>query len=489
MMCSTLRLVLWTGWAGLTLFAAQAEAGGKARKPNIIVILADDLGYADVGFHGCKDIPTPHLDSLAKRGVRFTNGYVSGPYCSPTRAGLLTGRYQNRFGHEFNPGGGVQQGLPTSEVTLADRLRALGYRTGLVGKWHLGGTAKMQPTARGFDEFFGFLGGAHSYFPDKKGKGILRGTSPVEEKEYLTDAFAREAVSFIEKHHKDPFFLYLAFNAVHTPMDATEKYLKRFPSIADSQRQKYAAMLSAMDDAVGRVLAKLRERGLEEDTLIFFLSDNGGPTMVGTTINGSINLPLRGSKRQLLEGGVRVPFVVCWKGRLPEGKTHDHPVIALDILPTAIAAAGGTVQAEWKLDGVNLLPHLQGKINAAPHDTLYWRFGEQFAIRHGDWKLVQYDKTGMHLYNLREDIGEQNDLAAKQPERVKLLKDVWSKWNAQLAEPLWGQGKKAKLKKEDNTSLDVLPAPEARWQHIGSTPAAIFATDSRRGEGPASRVR
>jgi arylsulfatase A-like enzyme len=451
--------------AGSALFAvpSRADASGKSKKPNVIIILADDLGYADVGFHGCKDIPTPHIDALAKGGVRFTNGYVSGPYCSPTRAGLLTGRYQNRFGHEFNPGGGGQQGLPLSETTIANRLRALGYATGLVGKWHLGGIAKMQPTERGFQEYFGFLGGAHSYFPAMKGKGILRGTNPVEEKDYLTEAFAREALAFIDKHAKEPFFLYLAFNAVHTPMDATEKHLKRFPNIADPQRQKYAAMLSAMDDAIGQVLVKLRERGIEEDTLIFFLSDNGGPTMVGTTINGSINRPLRGSKRQLLEGGVRVPFVIYWKGRLPAGKTYEQPVIALDIYPTILAAAGQVAPADWKLDGVNLLPYLDGKIKQPPHENLYWRFGEQLALRRGDWKLVQYDKTGLHLYNLKEDIGEATNLAAKMPDKVKELKAAWDRWNADLAPPLWGAGKKAKLKEVRHLTDSIHPL-QREWR-------------------------
>jgi arylsulfatase A-like enzyme len=425
-----------TAWV---LQADLAQAGTKTRKPNVVILLADDMGYADVGFHGCTDIPTPNIDSLARQGVRFSSGYVSGPYCSPTRAGMLTGRYQNRFGHEFNPGGAA--GLPLQETTLANRLQSLGYATALIGKWHLGGSPKMHPMARGFQEFFGFLGGAHSYVTSA---GIQRGTQPANEKEYLTDALAREAVAFIDKHAKDPFFLYLAFNAVHTPMEATDKYLERFPKIQDKMRRTYAAMLSAMDDAIGQVLAKLREKGLEEDTLIFFFSDNGGPTMVGTTINGSRNFPLRGSKRQTLEGGIRVPFIVAWKGRLPAGKVYDHPIIALDVYPTALAAAGKEVPGDWKIDGVNLLPYLQGKNDKAPHDFLFWRFGEQMAVRHGDWNLVRYEKSGLQLYNLKNDIGQKNDLASTQPERLRELKTAWDRWNTELVDPLWGGGKKLK---------------------------------------------
>ncbi len=430
----------------LCALAPFGHAQGKdVRKPNVVILLADDLGYADVGFHGCKDIPTPHIDALAKGGVRCTNGYVSGVYCSPTRAGLMTGRYQQRFGHEFNPGGGKKgdaaAGLPLSETTLADRLKAAGYATGLVGKWHLGANAKMHPNQRGFQEFFGFLGGAHAYFAEDT-KTILRNGQVVREKEYLTDAFAREAVAFIDRHQKHPFFLYLAFNAVHTPMHAGEKYLSRFPNIQDKQRRTYAAMLSAMDDAVGAVMAKLRTAGLEENTLVYFFSDNGGPTMQGTTINGSSNAPLRGSKRQTLEGGIRVPFVVSWKGKLPAGKVYDHPVIQLDLHTTALTAAGVEVKPEWKLDGVNLLPYLEGKNSAKPHETLYWRFGQQMAIRHGAWKLVQYDATGRKLYHLAEDIGESKDLAMSSPEKVKELETIWQTWNAQLAKPLWGGGAK-----------------------------------------------
>ncbi|MCI0456177.1 MAG: sulfatase [Gemmataceae bacterium] len=439
--------------------ASPLLAGDKPRKPNIVILLADDMGYADVGFQGCRDIPTPHIDALANNGVRCTNGYVSGVYCSPTRAGLLIGRYQQRFGHEFNPGNKGDAeilGLPLTETTLADRLKAAGYTTGLVGKWHLGNAPKFHPQKRGFDEFFGFLAGAHSYFPGQ-GAPIYRGTTAVKEPEYLTDAFAREAVAFIDRHKAKPFFLYLAFNAVHTPMHATDDRLKQFSAIPDQARRTYAAMLAAMDEAVGKVLERLRSAGLEENTLVFFFSDNGGPTMPGTTINASRNTPLRGSKRTTLEGGIRVPFVVQWKGKLPAGKVYDQMVIQLDVLPTALAAAGVESRPEGPQDGVNLLPYLTGQNTQPPHATLYWRMGQQLAIRQGDWKLVQYDPTAdgttggpsrgaasgvtpRRLYHLAQDIGEANDLAAKHPEKVKELEAAWQNWNAQLARPLWGAG-------------------------------------------------
>src|SRR5688572_15673401 len=282
-----------------------ATSAAVARQPNVIVIVADDMGYADIGVHGCQDIPTPHIDSLAKNGVRCSNGYVSHPYCSPTRAGLMTGRYQQRFGHEFNPGPPTDRtpgiGLPLTETTMADRFKAAGYKTGIVGKWHLGHTDDaFHPLNRGFDSFFGFLGGSHSYLRSGTGHtAIFRGKEEVQEKEYLTDAFAREGVAFMEKHKAEPFFLYWAFNAVHGPMEAADKYLQRFAGIQDPKRRTYAGMLAALDDAVGRGLAKLKELGLEENTLVFFLSDNGGPTAV----NASDNRPLNGVKATTMEGG------------------------------------------------------------------------------------------------------------------------------------------------------------------------------------------
>ncbi|MES2694623.1 MAG: sulfatase-like hydrolase/transferase [Verrucomicrobiota bacterium] len=427
-------------------FVHSGLAADTARKPNILFIVGDDMGYADVGFHGCKDIPTPHLDALAKSGVRFTNGYVSGPYCSPTRAGLMTGRYQEKFGHEFNAGA-AGTGLPLTETMIAARLKAGGYHTGLVGKWHLGTSAEMQPPRRGFDEFFGFLGGAHSYF-DRA--GIVRGTEPVKELDYLTDAFGREAVSFVERNKGTPWFLYLAFNAVHTPMHATDARLAKFAHIKDTRRQTYAAMMVAMDEAIGSVRAKLAETGQEQNTFVIFISDNGGPAMPGVTVNGSINTPLRGSKRTTLEGGIRVPFLVSWPGTVKPG-VYEQPAIQLDLTATAFAAARMEPKADWKLDGVNLLPYLSGEKKGAPHDALYWRFGEQMAIRMGDYKLVRYDSnadtrtgkarqpvTSAKLYHLGKDIGEAKDLAASEPGKVKELQTKWDAWNATLVAPLWG---------------------------------------------------
>jgi arylsulfatase A-like enzyme len=445
-------------WAlGIVHWVSAAQSG----KPNILFIVGDDMGYADVGFHGCLDIPTPQLDALAKASVRCTSGYVSGPYCSPTRAGLLTGRYQNRFGHEFNAGA-AGTGLPLGETTVAARLKAAGYRTALVGKWHLGGEEPYHPQNRGFDEFFGFLGGAHDYFDDQ---GILRGRQQVDEKEYLTDALGREAAAFVEKHTAEPWFLYLAFNAVHTPMQADDPRLMKFAGLSDGKRRTYAAMMLALDDAVGRVLKKLDETSQRQNTLVCFISDNGGPVMPGTTTNASSNKPLRGGKRTTLEGGIRVPFLVSWPGHVPPG-VFDKPVIQLDLTATALAAAGVAIRPDWKLEGVDLVPFFAGQNAAAPHETLYWRFGQQMAIRDGDYKLVRYDTnadtlTGAggqpvsapQLYNLASDISESRDLAASLPDKVKDLQAKWDAWNKDNVAPLWGgggqggKGKKARAQK------------------------------------------
>jgi arylsulfatase A-like enzyme len=436
----------------LALSSWPAEAGEKkSRKPNIIILLADDLGYADLSCQGSKDIVTPHIDSLAKNGVRCTSGYVSAPYCSPTRAGMLTGRYQQRFGHEFNPAllsfGGKGQGLSLDERTLADWLKLAGYRTGMVGKWHLGEEEAYHPQRRGFDDFFGFLTGAHSYVEttDKRFGPILRGNEKADAGAYLTDTFGKEAVDFIGRNKDRPFFLYVPFNAVHTPMQAPAAAEKEFAKITNAKRRTYLAMTRKLDDAVGAILAKLRELNLEEDTLIFFLSDNGGPT-VKFSPNGSVNGLLRGSKGDTWEGGIRVPFIVQWKGHVPAGKTYDQPVISLDIAATSLAAAHYSPKTDKALDGVNLLPFLEGKKADSPHAALYWRFGSQMAIRKGDFVLVRpsmsekpYSDVAMKpmLFDLTKDIGQKKDLAAQQPEMVRAMQADWNAWNAGLIEPRW----------------------------------------------------
>jgi len=423
----------------------------KGKKPNIVLIISDDMGYADIGCHGCKDIPTPNIDTVARNGVRFTNGYVSCPVCSPTRAGLITGRYQQRFGHEFNTGpppGGLREhvGLPLTEATMADVLKPAGYVTGAVGKWHLGLSKHFHPLERGFDEFFGFLHGGHSYIDPGLGtfNPILRGTEPVDEKEYLTDAFSREAVAFVERHHDEPFFLYLAYNAVHTPMQAPQRYQESFKNITEPKRRIYAGMLTAMDEGIGKLLTKLRELGLEEDTLLFFVNDNGGPTPA----NGSRNDPLRATKGTMYEGGIRVPFMVQWPRRLKAGSVYDHPVIALDILPTAAAAVGAGLPGDRKLDGVNLLPCLTGKKKKPPHETLFWRNGQNHAVRKGNWKLVKMrDQIG--LFDLSSDIGESRDLKEQRPDVLKQMQDAYERWNSQMVEPVWTiQRRQRKTKKK-----------------------------------------
>ena len=449
---SRIRTLAATALAALLCCTAHA-------KPNILVILADDLGYGELSCQGfTKQIPTPNIDSIAKNGVRFTSGYVSGPYCSPTRAGFMTGRYQQRFGHEFNPGpaeAAVENfGLPLAEKTIGNRLHDAGYATGWFGKSHLGYKPPFHPLKRGFDEYFGFLGGAHDYLDAAADphNPILKGTEPVNNIGYTTEAFGQHAVDFIAKHKSEPWFCYLPFNAVHAPLESTSTYLERFTSIENKKRRTFCAMLSAMDDAVGKVLAQVRANGQEENTLIFFFSDNGGPTPSTTSGNG----PLRGFKAQTWEGGIRIPFMMQWKGKIPAGKVDDRPVIQLDIHPTALAAAGVEAPADAKFDGVNLLPYVTGEQSGPPHEALYWRLGQQIAIRSGDWKIVKgagmasvkpprqaggkADTAGAELYNLKDDIGEKTNLADKNPEKLKELAALWDKWNAGNIDAAWGPG-------------------------------------------------
>ncbi len=410
-----------------------------APKPNIIIMLADDLGYADLGVQGCTDVPTPQIDSIAKQGVRFTGGYVTAPVCSPSRAGLITGRYQTRFGHEFNHplADRAPVGLPVTEKTAAQWFQDAGYVTGHIGKWHLG-NPKMpafHPNARGFAEDVWFPGQKKipplTFFRD--------GTVGNVDDRYVDEAMAREAAAFIDRHRVQPWFLYLAFLTPHQQLDTPPGTETPFANIANTERRKCAAMLTLLDGSVGRVLQALRESGQEKRTLIVFLSDNGAPPK-----NGSRNTPLKGGKGSTWEGGIREPFVMQWKGVLPAGRVVDAPVISLDLLPTALAAAGVTLPAGAKFDGVNLLPFLTGQTAQPPHASLCWRYGDQMAVRAGAWKLTRAKDAAAQppvlttgLFNLMDDPGEQHDLSAVQPDKAKELQKIWDDWNAQNVAALW----------------------------------------------------
>ncbi len=441
--------------ACLVLASATAWPVMAAEKPNVVIILADDMGYADAAFQGGRDVPTPHIDSLAHNGVQFTNGYVSHPFCSPTRAGLLTGRYQQRFGHENNPAylpEDTTVGLPVDQVTLSQMMKDAGYATGLVGKWHLGAAPCFYPSARGFTDFFGFLGGGHSYFPTPPGRAeyaipILRNNVPVAETGYLTDDFGREAAAFVTRHKDEHFFLYLAFNAVHTPMQAPADLLAKYAAIEDPVKRTHAGMLDSMDQAIGKLLNALKEHDLESRTLVVFLSDNGGP--VG--VNGSSNAPLRGAKGQMYEGGIRVPFVMQWKGTLPAGTTYTEPVISLDLAPTTLAIAGAQVPPQVQFDGVNLMPYLLEAKSGTPHDRLHWRGGGGYAwaVREGRWKLLKIGQGQPELYDLSADIAETRNLAADEPAVAAKLLAAHEAWNSELISPLFQsppQGKAATKK-------------------------------------------
>jgi len=441
--------------------SAASAARESVSKPNVIVILADDLGYCDTELYGCDTIPTPNLRRIADGGVTFTDGHVTNPVCSPSRAGLLTGCYQQRFGFEFNTGPPAYEtkhglGLPVAETTIADVMKQAGYVTGMTGKWHVGSQPQFSPVKRGFDEFFGFTGGGNTYIdptsPDVRiynlrnqstarpakwnGRGtlnpILRGTNPVEEDDYLTDAFSREAVAFIKKHRDQPFFLYVPYNAPHTPLQATLKYYDRFPHIKEENKRIYAAMVSAMDDGIGTILDALEDNSIEENTLVFFLSDNG----CGLYTRACSNDPLRLGKISQFEGGIRVPFCVKWPGHIPMGRIYDYPVSSLDVFATALAAAGGRMPTDRPRDGVDLAPYLNGSTSSRPHETLFWRNGPNWAVRNGDWKLFA---AGDHywLYDLSGDIGEKRNMAGRRPELVKQIMEIHDQWNRQMIDPVW----------------------------------------------------
>ena len=422
-----------------------------AAKPNIVVILSDDAGYNEFSLNGSKTIRTPRIDSIGQAGVRFTNGYVSGTVCSPSRAGLLTGRYQQRFGHEFNipPAYSETNGLPLSETLLPAVLKPVGYRTIALGKWHLGYAPKFHPMERGFTDYYGFLQGARSYFPLSRPtrlNRLLLDREPVakEDFDYMTDHLAAKTSEYITKYKAEPFFIYLAFNATHGPSHATKADLEK----AGGNRIK--AMTLALDRAVGTVLDSLKQNGVLENTLVFFINDNGGAA-------GHDNAPLRGRKGQTWEGGIRVPFAVQWPAAIPAGKSSDNPVIALDIFPTAMAAAGIEESPGKPLDGVNLLPFLTGKSASVPHRTLFWKSGSAWAVRDGDLKLVGGNTDPKNpppaLFDLAKDNSESTDLAAARPDEVKRLQALYQTWTATHQPTPWrGRGQDEESDEGDGES-------------------------------------
>ncbi|GJM63811.1 sulfatase family protein [Persicobacter diffluens] len=449
------------------LLGASSAKAQPAESPNIVIIVADDLGFNDVGFNGSTEIYTPTLDQLAEDGVRFTNGYVTHPYCGPSRAGLMTGRYQARFGLEINLTNSpfdIYNGLPLTETTFASRLQQSGYRTAAIGKWHLGGAPNFHPNNRGFDYFYGFLSGGHSYWPEsvttthplilkKTGKPhysanegcfwpLLRNNNTAEFEEYLTTALSRDAARWV-KEGEAPFCLYLAYNAPHAPLEAPKALIDKYAHIENKERRIYAAMIDAMDQGIGMVVDALRESGKLENTLIFFISDNGGIVKKDrdpseprqARHDWGDNSPYKGGKGSMLEGGTHVPFIAHWPDGLPKGIVYDQPVISLDITTTAVMLGEGDLSGH-EMEGVNLIPFVNGKDRNPPHEALYWRMasGRQWAIRTPTAKYLKpRGETGIEgnmLFDMVKDPYEDQNIIKEQVELRRELAELWNKWNA-----------------------------------------------------------
>jgi arylsulfatase A-like enzyme len=485
-----------------------------APKPNVIVILADDLGYGDIAAYGSTIVKTPNIDALAASGVRFTAGYVTNPVCAPSRAALMTGRYQQRFGYEFNPNGRDRAGgVSLREITLAQIMKSAGYATGMVGKWHLGQPAGYYPSDRGFDYFFGMAGGGTDYILDPApgdefigpaGRDIripeaglaalpegqqlkatleaIRQKSPITRNhqlvrvdDYLTEAFTHEAEAFIDRNRNQPFFLYLAQHVPHAPLQAPKKYIDRYANVSDPGKRVYAAMVSALDDSVGAIISRLKADGLYENTVVFFLSDNG---CAGYIRGACSNAPLSGFKRWQLEGGIRIPYIVSWPAHLPAGRVEGRQVSSLDIVPTAASLANARLPTDRTYDGTDLLPYLTGANHGTPNPKLYWRDGPDMAMRDGNWKLWVVDRApadpqpaakpgksgrnkvvptigpeGQHvmLFDLGQDIGEKRNLAATHSSQVTTMQAEIASWNKDLVAPMWPTSKHSNVDYDGET--------------------------------------
>jgi arylsulfatase A-like enzyme len=474
---------------GKQTYLANSKTSSGTPRPNVVVMLADDLGEFDISLYGGKGVRTPNIDSLARSGVTFTDGYCTSPICSPSRAGLLTGRYQQRFGHELQPGDAYpgsrleillgkglifrqqwklngpmryptrasmnSQGLRQSEITFAELAKTQGYSTGAIGKWHLGHAQGLTPLERGFDYYYGFLAPASLYSPleapdivnhphhsitdiairfaRRSGiRAIQRNGQVIQEPGYLTERIAQEAVGFIEKNKDKPFLLYVPFNAPHEPFQVPTRYYERFQEVEDTNKRTYYAMISALDDAVGAIVKKVRDAGLEEKTLFVFASDNGGATYTLATTNG----PLKGGKLAHFEGGINIPFLMSWKGTIPPNTAYREPVSLLDVFPTIAASIHAPLPPDRPYDGVDLVPKV---LKQEPdHAALFWRSGTSKAVRKGNWKLVISERSGrVWLYDLAADKSETTDLSQKRPEVVAELQAALKEWEKQLAAPLW----------------------------------------------------
>ncbi len=464
------------------------------RPPNIIVLLADDLGKYEVSAYGADHIATPHIDQIGAEGVIFEEGYVTSPTCAPSRAGIMTGRVQNRYGFETQimevyPTNWVEyvsgrwivdtgefvvkakpsfpsewqahkQGVPPSEIMLSEILKKYGYATGLVGKWHLGASRKQVPLERGFDYQFGFDGASTLYTPERnwphiinhehhsfsaqyqwdmgrrEAAAILHNGKVVREEAYLTYAFRDRMKEFILEHRDEPFFLYAAFNAPHVPFQAPVDYYCQYGYVEDDNKRVYYSMISALDDAIGEVHQTIKDAGIEENTMIFLLSDNGGASYTHATDNG----PLKGGKLTQFEGGINVPFMMKWKGKIPAGMRYEHPVSSTDIFATSVAAAGGVLPSDREYDGVDLMPYLTGDDEGLPHERLFWRADHIWAIRDGNYKLILSIRDGWaELYDLEIDKSEQINLKAQMPELYEKLQQEHEQWQKEKLhkKPMW----------------------------------------------------
>lgn len=424
----------------LTVPGTQLPAADDER-PNIIVIFTDDQGWSDLGAHGVRDdVATPHLDALAAEGALFRRGYVSAPQCVPSRAGLLTGRYQTRFGLEQNP----QAPLTLRERTLAERLGEAGYATGMVGKWHLSYTigdnlpdgeqprGAYEPRSRGFADYFAGNRVRYEASFDLAGDDLPMPPQTLIDERYRIDVQTDAALGFLRRHAEGPFFLYLAYFAPHVPLEQPEPYMSRFSNVASETRRMGLAAMSAIDDGVGRVRGFLNEHELEEETLIFYISDNGAPTRSGAW-NGSLNAPLVGEKGMLTDGGIRVPFLAAWPGTIRAGTVFDEPVISLDVAATACAVAG--LPDDPALDGVNLIPHLTGASTGAPHENLYWRWRSQAAVLNGNWKLYLLGGEQRFLFDVTRPEGERENLIGAHPDVAARLLAELKRWADQQDPP------------------------------------------------------